>query len=59
MANPEMDFGVKVGLAGFVAMLVGLLALYHAWCTPPPAATDDAPPSGDAAGTTRESERQQ
>jgi hypothetical protein len=39
---PEMTFGVKVGMSGFVLALVGLLFVYHILFTPRPRDVDAA-----------------
>ena len=44
-----MDIGVKVGMGGFVLVLIGLLVVYHAWFMPPPARLDET----DASATTQ------
>lgn len=46
---PEMELGVKVGMAVFVAVLVGLLIAYHVFLTPRPPKTTPGSGGGDHA----------
>jgi hypothetical protein len=41
---PEMSFGVRLGMAAFLGVLVGLLIAYHVFLTPRPSKT--APVTG-------------